>query len=123
MADASSSPGRACWTGPDDRQPSVAVLLRRVGNPKEGGYMRGDGLAGGEGGADRLAELIPVAVRGRAAGIAERGGPVPAGGPAAVAAALVAERGELVSEKQCSTPVSHSRRAAAELTAGRTGFE
>ncbi|MEV7095614.1 aminotransferase class I/II-fold pyridoxal phosphate-dependent enzyme [Amycolatopsis sp. NPDC051045] len=57
--------------------------------------MRADGLAGGEGGADRLGELIPVALRGMAAGIAERGGPVPAGGPAAVAAALVAEGGEL----------------------------
>ncbi|WIX97782.1 aminotransferase class V-fold PLP-dependent enzyme [Amycolatopsis mongoliensis] len=56
--------------------------------------MRGDGLAGGEGGAERLAELIPAALRGMAAGVAERGGPVPAGGPAAVAAALVAERGE-----------------------------
>ncbi|WP_103350543.1 aminotransferase class V-fold PLP-dependent enzyme [Amycolatopsis sp. CA-128772] len=57
--------------------------------------MRADGLAGGEGGADRLGELIPVALRAMAAGVAERGGPVPAGGPAAVAAALVAERGEL----------------------------
>ncbi len=56
--------------------------------------MRADGLAGGEGGADRLGELIPLALRGMAAGVAERGGPVPAGGPAAVAAALVAERGE-----------------------------
>ncbi|ADJ44487.1 amino acid decarboxylase [Amycolatopsis mediterranei S699] len=56
--------------------------------------MRADGLAGGHGGADRLGELIPVALRGMAAGVAERGGPVPAGGPAAVAAALVAERGE-----------------------------
>ncbi|WP_329049416.1 aminotransferase class V-fold PLP-dependent enzyme [Amycolatopsis sp. NBC_01488] len=57
--------------------------------------MRGDGLAGGDGGAERLAELIPAALRGMAAGVAERGGPVPAGGPAAVAAALVAECGEL----------------------------
>ncbi|WP_103340412.1 pyridoxal phosphate-dependent decarboxylase family protein [Amycolatopsis sp. CA-126428] len=56
--------------------------------------MRADGLAGGEGGADRLGELIPLALRGMAAGVAERGGPIPAGGPAAVAAALVAERGE-----------------------------
>ncbi|KDN21110.1 pyridoxal phosphate-dependent decarboxylase family protein [Amycolatopsis rifamycinica] len=56
--------------------------------------MRADGLAGGDGGADRLGELIPLALRGMAAGVAERGGPVPAGGPAAVAAALVAERGE-----------------------------
>lgn len=56
--------------------------------------MRADGLAGGEGGADRLGELIPVALRAMAAGVAERGGPIPAGGPAAVAAALVAERGE-----------------------------
>ncbi|MFB9690441.1 pyridoxal phosphate-dependent decarboxylase family protein [Amycolatopsis plumensis] len=57
--------------------------------------MRADGLAGGHGGADRLGELIPVALRGMAAGVAERGGPVPAGGPAAVAAALVAEGGDL----------------------------
>ncbi|SEC35471.1 L-2,4-diaminobutyrate decarboxylase [Amycolatopsis tolypomycina] len=57
--------------------------------------MRADGLAGGQGGADRLAELIPAALRGMAAGVAERGGPAPAGGPAAVAAALVAERGEV----------------------------
>ncbi|SFW89081.1 pyridoxal phosphate-dependent decarboxylase family protein [Amycolatopsis australiensis] len=57
--------------------------------------MREDGLAGGADGADRLGELIPVALRGMAAGIAERGGPIPAGGPAAVAAALVAEGGEL----------------------------
>ncbi|WP_328614937.1 aminotransferase class V-fold PLP-dependent enzyme [Amycolatopsis sp. NBC_00355] len=57
--------------------------------------MRGDGLAGGEGGADRLGELIPAALRGMAAGVAERGGPVPAGGPAAVAAALAAEGGAL----------------------------
>ena len=46
--------------------------------------MRADGLAGGEGGADRLGELIPLALRGMAAGVAERGGPVPAGGPAQV---------------------------------------
>ncbi|MFJ9778500.1 pyridoxal phosphate-dependent decarboxylase family protein [Amycolatopsis sp. NPDC101161] len=57
--------------------------------------MRGDGLAGGDGGAQRLGELIPAALRGMAAGVAERGGPIPAGGPAAVAAALVAEGGEL----------------------------
>ncbi|MGW3961181.1 pyridoxal phosphate-dependent decarboxylase family protein [Amycolatopsis sp. NPDC005003] len=56
--------------------------------------MRADGLAGGDGGADRLGELIPVALRAMAAGVAERGGPIPAGGPAAVAAALVAERGQ-----------------------------
>ncbi|MGW5745826.1 pyridoxal phosphate-dependent decarboxylase family protein [Amycolatopsis sp. NPDC003861] len=56
--------------------------------------MRADGLAGGHGGADRLGELIPLALRAMAAGVAERGGPIPAGGPAAVAAALVAERGE-----------------------------
>ncbi|WP_410610554.1 pyridoxal phosphate-dependent decarboxylase family protein [Amycolatopsis sp. lyj-109] len=56
--------------------------------------MRADGLAGGDGGADRLGELIPVALRAMAVGVAERGGPIPAGGPAAVAAALVAERGE-----------------------------
>ncbi|MEC3981111.1 pyridoxal phosphate-dependent decarboxylase family protein [Amycolatopsis sp. H20-H5] len=47
-------------------------------------------LAGGTGGAERLAELIPLALRGMAAGVAERGGPVPAGGPAAVAAGLAA---------------------------------
>ncbi|WP_409181870.1 pyridoxal phosphate-dependent decarboxylase family protein [Amycolatopsis sp. VS8301801F10] len=45
-------------------------------------------LAGGPGGADRLVQLLPAALRGMAAGAAERGGPVPAGGPAAVAAAL-----------------------------------
>ncbi|WP_410669219.1 pyridoxal phosphate-dependent decarboxylase family protein [Amycolatopsis sp. cmx-4-68] len=73
--------------------------------------MRGDGLAGGEGGAQRLGELIPAALRGMAAGIAERGGPVPAGGPAAVAAALVAERGEPVPA------------AADAVTAGRGGPE
>jgi len=48
-------------------------------------------LAGGHGGAERLGELIPVALRGMAAGVAERGGPVPEGGPAAVAAALLSE--------------------------------
>ncbi|GAA3531824.1 aminotransferase class V-fold PLP-dependent enzyme [Amycolatopsis ultiminotia] len=47
-------------------------------------------LAGGPGGADRLAHLIPVALRALDAGVAERGGPIPAGGPAAVAAALAA---------------------------------
>ncbi|MET8850545.1 aminotransferase class V-fold PLP-dependent enzyme [Amycolatopsis sp. NPDC004625] len=67
--------------------------------------MRADGLAGGEGGADRLGELIPVALRAMAAGIAERGGPVPAGGPAAVAAALVAERGELGQVTAASGPI------------------
>ncbi|HEY2059202.1 MAG TPA: aminotransferase class V-fold PLP-dependent enzyme [Amycolatopsis sp.] len=51
------------------------------------------GLSGGRGGAERLGELIPVALRGLANGIAERGGPVPAGGPAAVAAALAAAGG------------------------------
>lgn len=68
--------------------------------------MRADGLAGGEGGADRLGELIPVALRGMAAGIAERGGPIPAGGPAAVAAALVAERGELSEATAGRGPIS-----------------
>ncbi|RJQ82414.1 pyridoxal phosphate-dependent decarboxylase family protein [Amycolatopsis panacis] len=43
-------------------------------------------LAGGPDGADRLARLIPVALRALAAGTAERGGPIPSGGPAAVAA-------------------------------------
>ncbi len=56
--------------------------------------MRADVLAGGHDGADRLAELIPAALRGMAAGAAERGGPIPAGGPAAVAAALMAEHGD-----------------------------
>ncbi|MFE0024213.1 pyridoxal phosphate-dependent decarboxylase family protein [Amycolatopsis sp. NPDC059021] len=55
--------------------------------------MREESLAGGQGGAARLGELIPVALGGMAAGIAERGGPVPAGGPAAVAAALTAAGG------------------------------
>jgi L-2,4-diaminobutyrate decarboxylase len=45
-------------------------------------------LAGGVPGADRLAELIPLALKGFAAGAVERGGPAPAGGPAAVAAGL-----------------------------------
>jgi L-2,4-diaminobutyrate decarboxylase len=57
--------------------------------------MRRDGLAGGDGGAERLGELIPAALRGMAAGVAERGGPVPAGGPAAVAAALADGGGAL----------------------------
>ncbi|MFC4085956.1 aspartate aminotransferase family protein, partial [Amycolatopsis samaneae] len=55
--------------------------------------MREESLAGGHGGAARLGELIPVALGAMAAGVAERGGPVPAGGPAAVAAALTAAGG------------------------------
>lgn len=54
-----------------------------------GGVASAEWLVGGSGGADRLARLLPAALRGMAAGTAERGGPVPAGGPAAVAAALV----------------------------------
>ncbi|HET6709693.1 pyridoxal phosphate-dependent decarboxylase family protein [Amycolatopsis sp.] len=76
--------------------------------------MRADGLAGGQGGADRLAELIPAALRGMAAGIAERGGPVPAGGPAAVAAALVAERGEPAPVAEVGDPAAATGDAAAE---------
>ncbi|MEV6826786.1 aminotransferase class I/II-fold pyridoxal phosphate-dependent enzyme [Amycolatopsis sp. NPDC051102] len=86
--------------------------------------MRADGLAGGEGGADRLGELIPVALRGMAAGIAERGGPVPAGGPAAVAAALVAERGELDQATAAGGPVpagGAGRQAATETAAASRG--
>ncbi|HET6501591.1 MAG TPA: aminotransferase class I/II-fold pyridoxal phosphate-dependent enzyme [Amycolatopsis sp.] len=49
-----------------------------------------DALAGGPGGHERLAELIPVALAGLAAGVAERGTAGPAGGPAAVAATLTA---------------------------------
>jgi L-2,4-diaminobutyrate decarboxylase len=45
-------------------------------------------LAGGVHGADRLAELIPLSLKGFAAGAVERGGPAPAGGPATVAAGL-----------------------------------
>ncbi|MGW4400926.1 pyridoxal phosphate-dependent decarboxylase family protein [Amycolatopsis nivea] len=52
------------------------------------GVASAEWLAGGPGGADRLAQLLPAALRGMAAGTAERGGPVPAGGPAAVAATL-----------------------------------
>ncbi|GAA1020904.1 MULTISPECIES: pyridoxal phosphate-dependent decarboxylase family protein [Amycolatopsis] len=52
------------------------------------GVASAEWLAGGFGGADRLAQLLPAALRGMAAGTAERGGPVPVGGPAAVAAAL-----------------------------------
>ncbi|QWF76835.1 pyridoxal phosphate-dependent decarboxylase family protein [Amycolatopsis sp. CA-230715] len=48
-------------------------------------------LAGGAAGHRRLAELIPVALRAFAEGTAERGGPAPAGGPAAVAASLAAD--------------------------------
>jgi L-2,4-diaminobutyrate decarboxylase len=47
-------------------------------------------LAGGVHGAERLAELIPLVLKGFAAGALERGGPVPAGGPATVAAGLAA---------------------------------
>ncbi|MEV4142507.1 aminotransferase class V-fold PLP-dependent enzyme [Amycolatopsis sp. NPDC049691] len=75
--------------------------------------MRGDGLAGGDGGAQRLGELIPAALRGMAAGVAERGGPIPAGGPAAVAAALVAQGGELTA--------GHSAPDAAAAQAGAAG--
>jgi L-2,4-diaminobutyrate decarboxylase len=84
--------------------------------------MRGDGLAGGNGGAERLGELIPAALRGMAAGVAERGGPVPAGGPAAVAAALVAEHGEpaaLVAEHD--GPVSAGGPAAPPAALPRHG--
>jgi L-2,4-diaminobutyrate decarboxylase len=45
-------------------------------------------LAGGGSGPDRLARLIPVALKGFATGMAERGGAAPAGGPVAVAAAI-----------------------------------
>ncbi|WP_236808979.1 pyridoxal phosphate-dependent decarboxylase family protein [Amycolatopsis albispora] len=48
----------------------------------------GPALAGGTAGHERLAELIPFALRGFAAGAAERRGPAPGGGPAAVAAEL-----------------------------------
>jgi L-2,4-diaminobutyrate decarboxylase len=47
-------------------------------------------LAGGMSGPDRLAELIPLALKGFTAGLAERGGPAPAGGPVMVAAQLAA---------------------------------
>ncbi|UJW31320.1 aminotransferase class V-fold PLP-dependent enzyme [Saccharothrix sp. AJ9571] len=47
-------------------------------------------LAGGTAGHERLAELIPFALRGFARGAAERNGPAPSGGPAAVAAELAA---------------------------------
>ncbi|HKS49958.1 MAG TPA: aminotransferase class I/II-fold pyridoxal phosphate-dependent enzyme [Amycolatopsis sp.] len=47
-----------------------------------------DSLAGGRSGHERLAELIPVVLDGLAAGAAERDAAGPAGGPAAVAAAL-----------------------------------
>ncbi|QRP43861.1 aminotransferase class V-fold PLP-dependent enzyme [Amycolatopsis sp. FDAARGOS 1241] len=47
-------------------------------------------LAGGRTGTDHLTALLPSALRGLAAGVAERNGPIPAGGPAAVAAALAA---------------------------------
>jgi L-2,4-diaminobutyrate decarboxylase len=47
-------------------------------------------LAGGVAGANRLSELIPLALNAFAEGSAERGGAVPAGGPAAVAAGLAA---------------------------------
>lgn len=47
-------------------------------------------LAGGESGPDRLAGLISLALRGFAAGMAERGGAAPIGGPAAVAAEVAA---------------------------------
>src|SRR5437763_16755808 len=87
-------------------------------------------LAGGHGGAERLGELIPAALRGMAAGVAERGGPVPAGGPAAVAAALVAERGErrvldppvtLPSGVPRSAPVGHEPAPAANGALPRAG--
>jgi L-2,4-diaminobutyrate decarboxylase len=45
-------------------------------------------LAGGVAGPDRLAELIPLALKGFAAGLAERGGAAPSGGPVAVAAGV-----------------------------------
>ncbi|RZQ61342.1 aspartate aminotransferase family protein [Amycolatopsis suaedae] len=48
------------------------------------------GVTAGLAGHDRLAELVPVALAGLAAGTAERGGAAPAGGPAAVAAQLAA---------------------------------
>ncbi|GAA4658600.1 pyridoxal phosphate-dependent decarboxylase family protein [Amycolatopsis dongchuanensis] len=47
-------------------------------------------LAGGRQGHERLAELVPVVLRGLAAGTAERAAPGPAGGPAAVAASVAA---------------------------------
>jgi L-2,4-diaminobutyrate decarboxylase len=47
-------------------------------------------LAGGVAGPGRLAELIPLALKGFAAGVTERGGAAPSGGPAAVAAEVAA---------------------------------
>ncbi|TVT04292.1 aminotransferase class V-fold PLP-dependent enzyme [Amycolatopsis bartoniae] len=48
------------------------------------------GLAGGRQGHERLAKLIPLVLRGLAAGTAERAAPGPAGGPAPVAASVAA---------------------------------
>ncbi|WP_432852122.1 pyridoxal phosphate-dependent decarboxylase family protein [Amycolatopsis sp. CA-161197] len=50
-------------------------------------------LAGGRDGATHLTDLIPVALQGMAAGITERNGPIPSGGPASVAASLAAAGG------------------------------
>jgi hypothetical protein len=47
-------------------------------------------LAGGISGPDRLAQLIPFALKGFAAGAAERGAVAPPGGPVTVAAQLAA---------------------------------
>ncbi|WP_236788231.1 aminotransferase class I/II-fold pyridoxal phosphate-dependent enzyme [Amycolatopsis sp. GM8] len=47
-------------------------------------------LAGGRQGHERLAELIPLVLRGLAVGTAERATPGPAGGPAPVAASVAA---------------------------------
>lgn len=83
--------------------------------------MRGDGLAGGDGGAQRLGELIPAALRGMAAGVAERGGPIPAGGPAAVAAALVAEGGELAAGRAGLEAAAERGRREPEAAAAQAG--
>ncbi|SER50630.1 pyridoxal phosphate-dependent decarboxylase family protein [Lentzea albida] len=50
-------------------------------------------LASGPQGAEQLSALLGVALRGMEAGIRERGGPLPAGGPAVVSAALAAAGG------------------------------
>ncbi|KJK43414.1 amino acid decarboxylase [Lentzea aerocolonigenes] len=50
-------------------------------------------LASGPRGAEQLGGLLAVALRGMETGVLERGGPLPAGGPAVVSAALAAAGG------------------------------
>jgi L-2,4-diaminobutyrate decarboxylase len=61
-------------------------------------------LAGGVAGAGEVRHLVEIATRALADGALDRGGPAPAGGPAAVAAMLATQGGELMPERGIGAP-------------------